>query len=286
MATQEKRGWVWTPEEKEWIKTWQRKLQNQYDKMLEQLRLHERQLPQFVGDAKAAARPFLEACKPLLDLDGRRAGRKYQNISPEEAMERLKGVNSTVEEWNRFATRGDVSGAARDLRDEHQERQHRAASELAQWLGSTAFDRDVDEWLRQVTMHLNMWVGMLHGENDEGNLAVLRRLALVHFIRFTYEGNERRAGKTADIVRATPAPPITDVLRTALAELIRDTATEYLKKGFPLPGDTIQAYLAGTCTGLDQSVKDWKKSGTQPGGIPNGYFTIQGVDYSVAAKPS
>jgi hypothetical protein len=86
------------------------------------------------------------------------------------------------------------------------------------------------------------------------------------------------------MVQATPAPSIADVLRTTLEKLIRDTATEYLKERFPRPGDIIQAFLAETCTGLDLSVKEWKKSSTHPGEIPKDYFTIQGVDYTVAGK--
>src|SRR5262245_37511556 len=126
MVTHEKRGWVWTPEEREWVKTWRRKLQNRYDQMLGQLRLYERQLPQFAGEAKEAARPFLDACKPLLALDPRKAGRKHQNISPEETKEGLQRVNAAAEGWNQFAGRHDVAGAAKQLSESHRARQRQA----------------------------------------------------------------------------------------------------------------------------------------------------------------
>jgi hypothetical protein len=285
MATHEKRGWVWTPEEREWVKTWQRKLQNRYDKMLGQLRLYERQLPQFADDAKEAARPFLEACKPLLALDPRKAGRKYQDISPEGAKEGLERVNAAVEQWNQFARRHDVAGAANELSATHRARQRQAEQELARHLASPEFSRQIDEWVRQVTRHANMWVDGMHSGYDQEELAVLRRLVLVHFIRFTCDGSERRGREAADFANAEPSPSTADLLHKALEELVRDQAAEHVKKGSFSPSYVVQALLAGACTGLDRSVKEWKEKGIGPRDLPRDYFTVRGVDYSVAANP-
>lgn len=285
MATRESRGWVWTDSERESIKTWQRKLQNRHDTLvIEQLRRYQRDLPQFVADAEAAAKPFLDACRPLLALNGRRAGRKFQAISPEEAQAALASLAAKFQVWAEFTNRPEVVAAIRSFNAEQRALERRDTEQLAAALASPDFTRVIDARTRQVEEYIELAVValLLPGDDyEEADRVALRRLALVHVIRLASSDSDLRRAAVARLVAAEPPPPLEVVLRAALDRLVRDTAAAHLKGKARLPVDVIAALLSGASFRLGHSVAGWRRAGVRPRDLPASCFALLGVDYSV-----
>ena len=53
MAKREKRGWIWTPEEKEWAKTWQQSVAGRLRRLGEQASRFGASIPEFAGEASS-----------------------------------------------------------------------------------------------------------------------------------------------------------------------------------------------------------------------------------------
>ena len=114
MATKTTRGWEWTPRERESIKVWQGQVRTNSARMGEQVRRFKDAVPQFAGEAATLADPVLQLADQLLTLDGRRHGRKYQQLSPEEANQKLGLIAASQELWRAFTTRDEVVAAIRE----------------------------------------------------------------------------------------------------------------------------------------------------------------------------
>jgi len=90
MATQGKLGWIWTDDEKNWIKQYQPQLRREY---------------------RAIRRKLKNVYGALLELDGRARGRKHQPISPDQARELLALLPEKTRFWLALARRHDVKAA-------------------------------------------------------------------------------------------------------------------------------------------------------------------------------
>lgn len=113
MAIQEKKGWVWTYEEKEELRPYKRRVGSYYEKISAQLRRFESYLPEFAEEAERVAGPFLKEASPLIQLlsINTRTKRKYEPICPEEAFIRLSETLKMLKDWASFTKRPDVSVA-------------------------------------------------------------------------------------------------------------------------------------------------------------------------------
>ena len=114
MATQEKRGWIWTSDEKEWMKTWKRTLHKNHDSICVQLHRFKESLPDYAEKAAKAAQPFLNSCEPLLSLNEKAAGKKYQSMSPEEAKQKLNVTELHFKEFASFINSSEIQQAIKD----------------------------------------------------------------------------------------------------------------------------------------------------------------------------
>lgn len=84
MAVQEEKGWQWTGQEKQWIFTWKRDLQNQEKQVAEQVERFKAVLPEFADEAIRTGGAFLEAAGRLLSFAENAKDRKYQRLSPDQ----------------------------------------------------------------------------------------------------------------------------------------------------------------------------------------------------------
>jgi hypothetical protein len=111
MAVKEQNGWVWTEQEKQWIKTWKPYVQFQSKKLTTQVDRFQKGLPKFADEAAKAAQSYLRAAKALLTLAEQAKSRPYLPVSPEEAKQLLYGFEDQLLPWKAFTRCPEVQAA-------------------------------------------------------------------------------------------------------------------------------------------------------------------------------
>lgn len=114
MATQAEKGWMWTLEEKRWIKTWKRQVQSKSKWLTEQVNRFQNELPAFADEAAKSAQSYLRTAKALLTLAEGANRRTYLPVSPDEAKQLLYGSEDHLLAWSAFSRRPDLQAAIRD----------------------------------------------------------------------------------------------------------------------------------------------------------------------------
>jgi hypothetical protein len=113
MAIKEQDGWVWTGEEKRWIKMWKRDVQSKLKGVTEQVNYFQKGLPEFVDEAVKSAQPYLRSAKTLLILADRAKQRTHLPVSADEALQLLYESEDRYKTWSVFMSRPDVQLAIR-----------------------------------------------------------------------------------------------------------------------------------------------------------------------------
>ena len=303
MATQEAKGWIWTPEEKQWIKTCEREVRTVYKGLSEQVDRFHSVVPTFADEAAQVAQPFLTTTERLLALADGAARRKYQPLSPDEAKLMLRDVHVHLSTWSTFMHRPDVQDAIQnanrqiDAQKRAQQKQRREVrAQLDQQLKSPEFARLLDGYTDQVFEESARFVALAQGfpflgpVSTEADRPLLQRLSLVHFIHACtlFSAPVRKA--LEPYVHRQPTPTLKEVVRYTIAVVIQDHCSHLLSArsgaGQQISiQDVLIVYLQGAFDGLLNSLEAWKKEGSTIRSVSTDYFTILGVDYSLAAQP-
>jgi len=306
MATREKRGWVWTDAEKQWVKNHKRRWLAEHKSVTTQLERFAKSLPMLLKEVSEAARPLVTAFDDLLRLDGRVDGKKYQHMSPEEARDKDDALTSHRKELNAFLGRSDVQQAIgnankiiRELKRAAHAEKERQLNQLEDLIESPWFDDVVDRHFERILRQTAEYGGLAQGiaqlSLPESHPTVddktSERLILVHFVRYTYEFNPERRGAIQtflaqklgmkELVRFAIRICLSHGLRTRA----RDGSLESAQRMGLGPSNEIEILLANAIGGLGGIMKDWLSKGQQPLVIDKKFFAIQGADYSLEAIP-
>lgn len=317
MATREHKGWIWTQEEKQWIKTWERDVQTQYRRLIEQVERFQKAVPGFLEEAAKTAQPFLAEAEGLLTFAQGAARRKYQQLSPNEAKQKLSDVHAHLAAWSEFIGRPDVQAAIRDANRQidaqkrtQQKQRREARAQMDQKFKTPEFAQELDGYVSLLFEETNEMAARLQNLfpayiPNRGNINFyqkpfdaspdrpilrqrLQRLLVVTFIRTLYQFSSDVRKAIEPFVHRQPAPNLREVARLTLSQAIQDHWNDFL---FATSGsglrmsihDFFMVHLLMVFDGLLQSIGEWRKQGIASLPISSDYFTILGVDYSLAA---
>lgn len=281
MTSKTARGWLWTPEQKAWIKGWQRKLQNQHDNVIQYLRGIERLTPSLLQEANDAAVNYLQACKPLLGLDARVVGRKYQEISFEDANERLGQLAIITREWDQFTNREDVRLQLASAIAAERVRARQAERQLLELVSSPEFASRLAAQVQGLIALERVLILKSQPELDPRDAASLDRLLLVQIVRASYEGIPAVQELVSSFVHQHPAPLIEAVVRFALLERERYWVQHPSGLAFRSAASTVARVVHDAGLAVMRTAAQFGRAGTLPRNMPATYFVIHGLDYSV-----
>jgi hypothetical protein len=156
------------------------------------------------------------------------------------------------------------------------------------------FQKSVRGTVAMIMEHLKDMAAMarsLKSYGNEDDLPVLQRLLLVHFVRATYDFDPPVKETIARFLSTNPSATTEDLLVCVVRSVTIETTKRHLQHprsfmpGFNDPKSHIVTYLGQVFEGVVDSIGKWQKQGINPTGISKGYFTVQGVDFSLSAKP-
>jgi hypothetical protein len=295
VATQEKRGWTWNPEEKAAIASWRSEVLRKAKAFGEQRERLPHLLPRFAGEVTTLLDPLLSTSKALLAL---RQERKYLPISPEEAARRFADMRAQEAAWAAFLRRADVQDAIEEVnreqraaRRQQRQAQARALLGVARELETEHFAEMLRASCQRITEVLGATVALgiiTTGFGDKKDQPVLERLGLIFFIRAAAAYHRDLKSAVAEYVRSQPMCSIDDlchfvVTRVAKDQLVADVRGSLIASG-PQAAFTLLARDAGSA--LIAGMRKWKAEGLTPVTLPPTLFTIGGVDFSLARRPT
>lgn len=290
---------VWSEERKHWLKGWQPQLRRDLNRLTDQISRFKVALPQFAAQAEQVARPILQSGLQLLRLSW---NNKFNPLSPEEAELAFKEFKENFLAWAHFTTRPDVSQAiadvntaVQDARIEQREAAAQAERQFLQETNTEHFERRLEGISTNFTQHLRDTASLAMGINQYGkaeDLPIIQRLCLVNFVRFCYDCDPRVSEALKRWLESNPAAEPNELLKSALRSVIIETTLGYVRRprgfvrGLNDPMSRVESYLGQVFTSVSMGMKVWKAEGLTPRNIGKGYFTVQGVDFSLDAKPS
>ncbi|HOX38464.1 MAG TPA: hypothetical protein PL033_10795 [Candidatus Brocadiia bacterium] len=285
MAIESKGGWTWTAEEKQWVKTWQRDLYDQYRQVTEQVVRFQESLPKLAGEAAKAARPFVEACGPLLAIDVRPQMNKAQQVSPEQAEKKLVDANKGLKAWGEFVNRDDVVAAIRDANKDIRQikrESRKARQDALKKIDGPEYESALRGQATKVAGMAQFYAQSVQfalGCGTAKDLPVLERLYTVCFVNCVAESGNKRAAALKKFVGGDPLPELDAVLIEALRIVTRDAISRW-----PTAQDDernpVNKFASLAQQRLHETVSAVMKSGGAPGAIPKMNFTILKRDYS------
>jgi hypothetical protein len=286
---------VWSEERKDWLKTWQPKLRRDVNRLTEQVSRCKQALPQFAQQAEDVARPALESGWQLLRLSWKN---KFNPLSPEEAETQLSLVKEKFAVWTDFTRRSDISQAIAEVNKKvvaikraRQEELRKAEQIFLARIETLEFQKSVEAMAAAALDQFKEMAEMareLEKYGTEEDLPVLQRLLLVQFVRSTYDFDSQIREAVSRFLSANPSPSPEDLLKCAIRSVIVETTKSFLKKGprTLMPGVNDPKSLIATYQGLAfesllNGMKEWKKDGVTPAALHSGFFTVQGIDFSM-----
>lgn len=114
MAIKESKGWVWTPEEREWLCKTNGNFIKQWCRISESVKRFRKYLPDYAIQARTAAQPFLRANKNFRKFAYQKLMSKiFRPMPPEAVKPKISSVENKMQQWKEFIGRADVQGALR-----------------------------------------------------------------------------------------------------------------------------------------------------------------------------
>lgn len=293
MAERQKRGWVWSAQERfpEKLDVLERKA----TRVSTQMKRFAEALPDFADAAGEVAQAFIESTKPLVSLWKARKN-KFRPLSPEEANLALENAHRAEEAWKAFNGREDVQRAIRennrgvraqqrDFRSSLADARSEALARLEMPEFQTQFHEHVAKALEQALLAADTAIALGFGGREHREM--LRRLLLVRFVRNTYYDCEELAETLDAFIRRTPSGSMTDVALEAALNFFRHEISDFDPRRPKLGGpyDGIFACIHAAMESLMQSARKWADEGKTPEQIEAGYFTILRHDFSLIARP-
>lgn len=303
MATQETKGWIWTPEEKQWIKSWKRDVLTAYKRIAEQVDRFQTAVPAFADEAASTADPIITEAQVLLDLAKGAARRKYQTLSPDEARKRLNDGKEQLKAWKAFTNRPDVQAAICDAnrqigaqKSAQRKKRREARVQMEQQFKSTEYAQVLDYYVDEVFKETAKFVALGQGypfigfEGTDDDRPELQRLMVVHFIRACTMFCDPVHTAVEQFVQRQPPPTLKEVLRHTIDKVIQDHCNYPLSaRSGSGPQKSIQEviidYIQDAYDWLLQTNEQWKNEGRTISSVREEYFTLFDVDYSPAAQP-
>jgi hypothetical protein len=299
MAIHKKRGWIWTDEDKEWVHTWQRSVDRRAKQVAEQARRFAESVPEFAGEAEAMAARMAQSTRRLVEIDGRRNGRKYQQISPADARAALTDTEASWTSWTTFMGRADVRAAVnranRAIRDSRQV--YRAAVDTAvaafvERAEGPEFAEEMRRWAGEIDTYAEAlaWAaGSLVDGCDATMRQDLKRVLLVRFIRLL-ASDANLGDRLGQFLSTVPPPAFRALLEfvLGLAFVHAETHRLELARGEPLVlqlGTTRTAIantLGMSANGLAADLRTHADASV----LAPSQFDFLGYQLSVAARPT
>ncbi len=287
MAKKEKHGWIWDEQEKELILSLKSKLRTRCLQLNTQLSRFEESLPAYSEEANNTAKPYLNLADELLSLDGRTAGRKYQQMSPEDVRGALKRLEILYQAWVLFTNRADIQEAIRernrDMRKEARGFKSAALKKIESEEYKNQLEMITDALIVQAGQVVPLSGGFLSPSKlDKKDKEILQRLLLVHFVRFSYEFHADRKEQMRKFLEAHPEGTLKDVITHAVYIVIKS----HILKSSPMisPQKHIQSLFLNSFEGLTRSFAEWRDKKQSLKKLDKDYFTILGADFSLTAK--
>lgn len=114
MAIKEDRGWIWTPEEREWLCKTNGNFIKQWCRISESVKRFRKYLPDYAVQARTAARPFLQANKNFRKFAYQKImSKRFRPMQPEAVKPKISSVENKMQQWKEFIERADVQDALR-----------------------------------------------------------------------------------------------------------------------------------------------------------------------------
>lgn len=284
MSAQEKRGWVWTNEEKMWAKGYSRFLRNRYNFLDTQLARYHKYLPKYKAEVSEILQPFFQVAKALLRVDSRSKGHKYQKISAEDAKIFLEKAVNQMKLFSEFTRRSDVSLALaqvnRKLKEkvgELEQALDKKKEDLLIQLDSGAYDDEIKttcEFIKITLSSLEMTRGTEFTEKEK---FLYQTMLMIYFVKTLFYFNETLSGYASELISNKPDISIDEVVHSVI---IKDLRCHLLSKFsslgpllnfgiFLLPMNTTRIYM-----------EKWIDSGKSIKDITPEALTLQGRDFS------
>lgn len=297
MATQEKRGWCWTSEENDWIKTWHRNIRTQHNQLTEQLKRYKSSLPMFYQEVSRIGVPLLKTIETLLSLN---RDRIYQSISPEEAASTLNEVHKLTELLSNFIKRPDVQTAIRefnrkvetqksDLKKKSKDDERR----IIEYLNSQEFSGVLDTYVLQITKHTDILCSLNRPDygvdTDRDDQRIIQRLAQILFIRCVscYWENSSKDEELIQFLTTHSNITINAVLKQIIYIMMKDVILH--PRPGRSPGEVVAGGLGIVFMDVDkihkEIISDLENENKKVKDLDKKHFLILGSDFSVAARP-
>ena len=289
---------IWNQEKKDWLKTWQPKLRRDVNKLTEQVARFKQALPQFAEQAERAAQAALESGWELLGLSWKN---KFNPLSPEEADARLSAVKKEFAAWADFTGRSDISKAIAGvnrkvvgIKQARQQELRKAEQIFLAHVETIEFQKSVASMAAAMLGQFEEMAEMARRLGDYGTeeeSPILQRLLLLQFVRSTHDFDPKVREAVARFLSANPSPNPEELLQCAIRSVMVETTKELLKRPRPLipglnePKSLIAIYQGQAFESLLNGMKEWKKDGVILAALDSGFFKVQGVDFSLGAKP-
>ena len=288
---------VWNEERKDWLKTWQPKLRREVNKLTEQVSRFKQELPHFAQQAEDVSQPALESGWQLLRLSWKN---KFNPLSPEEADAQLTLVRDKFAAWANFTRRSDISQAITGankkviaIKRARQDELRKAEQTFLARVETREFQNSVETMADAMLIQFNEMADMarkLENYGTEEDLPALQRLLLIQFVRSTYDFDHQVRAAITRFISANPSPSPENLLKCAIHNVIVETTKSLLKSPRTvMPGVNDPKSLMATYQGLAfesllKGMMEWKKSGMTPASLDKGFFTVQGIDFSMDKK--